>query len=57
MRDSFGPRGGLSDDLEALRLEKVPQAGAEKILVVSEQNAERLRRTRLLLDLDACPQR
>ena len=48
MGDGLGSGGGLADDLEPLRLEEVPQAGAEEILVVDEQNAERLRRARLL---------
>ena len=52
VRDGLGSGGGLTDDLEALLGEEVPQACAEQILVVGEQDAKRLRRPRFLLRLD-----
>ena len=43
VRDGLAARPCLADDRKALLLEQVAQTRAEKIVVVDEQDAERLR--------------
>jgi hypothetical protein len=41
--ERLGAAGGLGDDVDALLLEQVAQAGAEEIVVVDEEDANRVR--------------
>jgi hypothetical protein len=41
--ERFGAAGGLGDDVDALLLEQVAEARAEEVVVVDEQDADRVR--------------
>ena len=40
MPERLAAAAGLADDVDALLLEQAPQAGAEEVVVVDEQDAE-----------------